>query len=63
MTINAQVARRLGEVADLVQEQNVNPFGVQAYRRVQGQCGEFPHGFSPGRRMKGESVNRPIPGQ
>ena len=33
MTVNAQVAMRLDEVADLLLEQRANPFRVQAYRR------------------------------
>jgi putative hydrolase len=33
MTLNAQVARRLDEVAELLQEQGANLFRVQAYRR------------------------------
>ena len=33
MTLNTQVAMRLDEVADLLQEQRASPFRVQAYRR------------------------------
>jgi len=33
MTLNTQVAMRLDEVADLLQEQGASPFRVQAYRR------------------------------
>jgi len=33
MDINAQVARRLDEVADLLAEQGANLFRVQAYQR------------------------------
>jgi DNA polymerase/3'-5' exonuclease PolX len=33
MTINAQIARRLDEVADLLEEQGANLFRVQAYHR------------------------------
>jgi DNA polymerase/3'-5' exonuclease PolX len=33
MTANAQVARRLNEVADLLRDQGANSFRIQAYRR------------------------------
>ena len=51
---NVEIARRLEEVADLLEAQRANPFRVQAYRRAAASVGHLPKPLTEIWREQGE---------
>jgi len=59
---NVEIARRLEEVADLLEAQHANPFRVQAYRRVAASIQHLPKPLIEIWREKGEEGLREVTG-
>lgn len=62
MDINAQVARRLEEVAQLLEEQGANVFRVHAYRRGAETIRRLPHPVNEVLEQEGVEGLRRLPG-
>ena len=59
---NVEIARRLEEVADLLEAQRANPFRVQAYRRAAVSIGHLPKPLAEIWREDGEEGLRAVVG-
>lgn len=59
---NVEIARRLEEVADLLEAQGANPFRVQAYRRAAGSVRRLPRPVADIWREGGDEALRAVTG-
>ncbi len=60
--LNADIAQRLREVAELLQEQGANPFRIQAYRHAAETLGQLERPASDILRAQGVEGLRALPG-